>query len=101
MTEHILKTWPHFFNDVVSGEKKNEVREADRNFAVGDVLVLREWDASSNFSGREERVVVTHMHRSVGIVDGWVMMSIEKESEVLKRQTAVKAVLEHAQAISR
>lgn len=44
---HELKTWPPYFDDVASGVKTVELRrEDDRNFEVGDTLILREWDPS-------------------------------------------------------
>ena len=44
MNTHVLKTWPPYFQDIVSGAKTFEVRKDDRNFQVGDKLVLTEWD---------------------------------------------------------
>jgi site-specific DNA-cytosine methylase len=43
---HELKTWPSYFEAILRGEKRHECRLNDRDFAVGDVLVLREWDPS-------------------------------------------------------
>jgi NTP pyrophosphatase (non-canonical NTP hydrolase) len=40
---HILKTAPRPFAAILKGEKKHEWRRHDRNFMVGDLLVLREW----------------------------------------------------------
>lgn len=40
---HCLKTWPEPYRAVVSGEKRYEIREADRPFKERDVLVLQEW----------------------------------------------------------
>lgn len=37
---HVLKTYPHFFNRVKSGQKTFEVRRHDRDFQVGDTLQL-------------------------------------------------------------
>lgn len=44
MTTHRLKTWPKQFGAVVSGVKRFDVRKDDRGFAVGDAVVLDEWD---------------------------------------------------------
>lgn len=41
---HELKTWPVFFRAIIDGTKTFEVRENDRNFQVGDLLELREYD---------------------------------------------------------
>lgn len=42
--EHELKTWPQYFERIISGEKTFEVRKDDRGYQAGDVLVLREFD---------------------------------------------------------
>ena len=43
-TTHELKTWPEFFKQTRSGRKKFELRRNDRDFKVGDELLLKEWD---------------------------------------------------------
>jgi len=43
MTTHELKTWPQWFNDVLDGTKTFEVRKNDRDFKVGDILLLQEF----------------------------------------------------------
>jgi hypothetical protein len=40
---HDLKCWPDEFAAIERGEKLHEIRRADRPYAVGDVLALREW----------------------------------------------------------
>lgn len=44
MTHHKLKSHPKYFDLVWSGEKNFEVRKNDRDFQVGDVVTLLEWD---------------------------------------------------------
>jgi len=45
--KHELKTWPSCFAAVQAGSKPFDVREKDRDFQVGDVLLLREFDPES------------------------------------------------------
>lgn len=40
---HDLKTLPEYYKDVASGLKTFELRRNDRNFQVGDTLLLREF----------------------------------------------------------
>ncbi|HMJ04772.1 MAG TPA: DUF3850 domain-containing protein [Chthoniobacterales bacterium] len=40
---HILKVWPGEFEAVQRGVKLHEVRRNDRDFSVGDSLILREF----------------------------------------------------------
>jgi hypothetical protein len=60
--EHELKTWPEPFRALLEGRKHHEVRFNDREFAVGDVLVLQEWSPEKGrYTGRELRRVVSYM----------------------------------------
>jgi len=77
---HTLKTWPPYFQDIWEGRKTAEVRKNDRDFAVGDVLILNEWNPEENeYTGSCLRVLVTHMLRSTdgdfGLKRGYVMLS--------------------------
>ena len=59
--EHDLKCWPPYFEAVRSGEKPFEVRKADRDYRVGDVLLLREWRPDwKDYTGRLCRRRVTY-----------------------------------------
>lgn len=79
--KHELKTWPKFFAALRSGSKTFEVRRADRNFRVGDTLILREWDPSrSEFTEAAPlmRTVTYVMHGpAFGVEDGFCVMAVQ------------------------
>jgi hypothetical protein len=45
MKKHTLKCWPVFFAPILTGEKPFEIRLNDRDYEVGDILRLEEWEA--------------------------------------------------------
>jgi ASC-1-like (ASCH) protein len=62
---HTLKSWTGEFEAVRDGRKTHEVRVQDRPFAVGDMVILREWipvPASTVKEGKyTERRVLRHI----------------------------------------
>ena len=48
--QHELKILPEFFTAIIFGKKKFEIRKNDRDFRVGDVLKLMEYDGK-NYTG--------------------------------------------------
>jgi hypothetical protein len=69
MSTHELKSWPEFFEPVLLGQKTAELRYNDRDYKVGDILVLREWEPKvDKYTGRECRRLVTHVLHGVGTV---------------------------------
>lgn len=64
MAFHDLKIWPEFFGDVVRGIKTAELRKNDRDYKIGDVLNLREYDqVTEQYTGLSIRARVTHVQR--------------------------------------
>lgn len=59
---HELKILPEYFQPVFDGTKNFEIRKDDRQYQVGDILILRETNGHS-YTGREVRVVVTYILR--------------------------------------
>lgn len=77
---HMLKTWPPYFEAIVSGEKTLELRRDDRGYQVDDVLKLCEFDPEAGrYTGRQHHVVITHLIRGpqFGIEAGWAALSIK------------------------
>lgn len=59
---HELKTWPSYFDAVITGNKSFELRKNDRDFQVGDVLELKEYNPETEtFSLRSIKVVVSYI----------------------------------------
>ena len=90
---HELKIWPEFFSQVRGGRMKFQIRRADRDYLVGDELLLREWDkavydrllsleheqppeevlerfSQAAYTGRELRVRVDYISLR-GFLQGW------------------------------
>lgn len=76
---HRLRTVPEMFQALARGHKTAELRYDDRNYAIGDVLMLLEWDVVGGFAGLCMLAVVTHIVRGpgYGLLDKHVMMSIK------------------------
>lgn len=79
-----LKCWPEPFQAVWDGTKRFEFRKDDREFAVGDLLRLREWDpAIQKLTGRYLQMRVTYLLRgpAFGIPEGYCCMSLNQISQ--------------------
>ena len=54
------KIWPEYFEAILSGKKKFELRLADFDVQEGDTLVLEEWDLEKKeYTGRKIEKIVT------------------------------------------
>jgi hypothetical protein len=73
--QHKLKTLPKWYKDVVSGAKTFEVRRNDRNFQVGDTLLLQEWSQESGYTGKSvERDVFYILDETEYLKEGYVVL---------------------------
>ncbi len=60
--KHKLKIQPQYFEEVCSGKKSFEIRNNDRNFQVGDTLLLQEFiPETQEFTGRIIERKVTYI----------------------------------------
>jgi hypothetical protein len=81
---HELKSAPRYFWPVTTGEKQFELRRDDRNFAVGDLLRLREWFGEGTYSGQEVIVRIAYILRnsdrcqgSAGLLPDFAILGIK------------------------
>lgn len=71
---HELKILPEYFEAVTSGRKRFEIRKNNRDFKVGDLLYLREWNGE-NFTGESYKAEVTYI-TDYEQKDGYVVLGI-------------------------
>lgn len=90
MRVHNLKTDPQIFDRTWQGVKNFEVRWNDRDFQVGDLLILEETKHTGHemkergfplkYTGRSIVVKVTYLMKGpvYGLQNGWVIMAIKE-----------------------
>jgi len=56
------KVWREYFEKIVSGKKRLELRLADFEVNEGDTLILEEWDKDKKeYTGRKVEVIATYI----------------------------------------
>lgn len=94
MREHVLKIYSKYFDAVVKGTKTFEIRENDRNFQVGDILVLLEINEKKKETGnsivKEVTYITNFMQR-----ENYVVLGIAKPqlTTLLQKYSKNKALL--------
>ena len=69
---HELKTYPKYFKETIEGNKLFEIRKNDRNFQIGDVLLLKEWD---NIKYAMVRYILDD--KFIGLAEGYVALGLQ------------------------
>lgn len=89
---HALKILPEFFSEVLAGRKKSEIRcTSDRDFRVGDMIVLWEWDpkrkkytrraVSAQITSIQQLVDVFELYRKAGEADAALTRALKLVNE--------------------
>ena len=75
MKIHELKILPQYFKEVEENKKTFELRKDDRDYKVGDVLLLKEWnpnetytavdDEETHYSGKKVVRIITNILRDI------------------------------------
>lgn len=75
MTTHELKTLPNYYQAVRDGLKTFECRFNDRNFQIGDTVILKEYLPESQFyTGRQYEIKIKYILKDFeGLKDDWVV----------------------------
>ena len=74
---HELKILPQYFDEVRSHDKQFELRKDDRDYKVGDFILLKEWKDGS-YTGREVGCFkISYILRNCqeyGLTDGYCIL---------------------------
>ena len=72
------KCWPEYFEKVLSGDKKLELRLADFECSIGDILLLEEYDPKTQrYTGRKLSRKITYIIKTKDF-DFWTAVDIEQ-----------------------
>jgi hypothetical protein len=111
MAIHMLKTSNGVFQEVWDKRKLYEIRFNDRDYGVGDILVLREHSVTAGkYCGRWVVLNVIHMttHESraisdelnvngiQGLGDGWVVLGCEFSERGFNKENGAGLPYHHA-----
>lgn len=93
---HELKILPKWFEDVKSGKKNFEIRRADRDFKVGDTLVLKEYE-KGRYTGREIERTIQYIYKGDGSYglseEFWILGLKTMEKEIIDSLPTVNVVI--------
>lgn len=95
MKVHELKIYPHYFEEVLSGNKTFELRKDDRGFQVEDTLILKEFkpgmlDSTGfevkttqecGYTGREIKKTISYIYKGcangLGLRTGFSILGLK------------------------
>lgn len=61
-TAHIVRSWTHLYEPMAAGLKTHDLRLNDRDYQVGDHMLMQEYDpAKGELTGRETLVEITYI----------------------------------------
>lgn len=62
MAVHEVRSWTHLFQEMKAGRKTHDLRKNDRNYQVGDVLMLNEYDnVTGRYTGQKLAMHITYI----------------------------------------
>jgi hypothetical protein len=63
--KHELKSWVGLFEPLLTGAKTHDIRVMDRDFQVGDICLVREWEPiKREYTGRQLYYEITYITSS-------------------------------------
>lgn len=107
MAVHYLKIKEEYYRDVEIGLKTFELRKNDRDFQVGDILMLIKLDDKGNETDQVTKVRVTYILKDCpqyGLKDGYSILGIavenhinSKANKMLEKEDDIKKYIDDAE----
>ena len=82
---HQLKILPQYFQDVTVGDKTFEIRKNNRDYKVGDNIVLSEYE-DGQYTGRNILAIITYI-TDYGQKDDYVAFGIKPNFNIVYNPT--------------
>lgn len=104
--EHMLKTDPAVFQDVLDGSKTFEIRFNDRGYQIDDLIVLKETKFTGQqmksgqplvYTGREIQKRISYVLSGYGLQEDWVILGIQ-DIEAAKSQAVPEGFVEKTES---
>jgi uncharacterized protein YjbK len=79
MKHHYIKIWQEYVSDITNRKKTFEIRFNDRDYQVGDILIMAEYNRfMKSFTGYIIQCEVKYIFNNTdfGLKEGFVAMSI-------------------------
>lgn len=80
---HRIKILPEYYTAVQVGKKNFEVRYNDRNYQIGDTVILQEWEAG-RLTGNQLKRKIEYMYLGedmYGLEKGYCVLGMKQEKE--------------------
>ncbi len=93
--QHDLKSWVGLFEPIYRGEKTHDLRVMDREYKIGDICVLREWEPMlRQYTGRSCLVEITYITSSKHQECAFSPITLHPASAILSIKLIIKKVPE-------
>ena len=80
MKLHLLKSYPYNFQMVVDKTMSFQLRYADRDYRVDDLILLQEYSGDTGYTGRTQLAKINNVIVGDGLESEYVILNMELRS---------------------
>lgn len=92
--DHELKILPEYYKEICSHRKNFEIIKKDRDFKVGDIVLLREWDGE-NYTGHHTKRKISYIltdAQKYGLQDRFCILALHSVEWGYFRQQGAETI---------